>query len=272
MSNETQLKRKYTRLDPSTWAEVRGLWELGDATLDELSDRYGVSVRALQAHFRKHQRSKGARAAQFAAAVQKELFDEELADKDLTAQRARDVREAAYTGCVMIEQLISAQLELAQKDAALAVRAASALKALSLAAASLERTHNLKYRALGLDKLVVEEQLPVLTLRDLTSDEIEALQAGHDNGDELDEVLSEGHGADHDASASTPDVATGWAEQDDEVVIGFDDDDDHPAGHENKQQSEQPAEQVARDAEGYRIVRRATAFSAQVASYPAAAK
>src|SRR5258705_1668570 len=44
------------------------------------------------------------------------------------------------------------QLELAQKDPSQAFKAAAAVKLLSLAAAGLERLHNLKWTALGMNR------------------------------------------------------------------------------------------------------------------------
>jgi hypothetical protein len=67
-------KRKYQRLAPSVWAKICGQWEIGDVTLAELSDRFGVNTRTLQAHFAKHAVVKGSKAAQLALAVKEELF------------------------------------------------------------------------------------------------------------------------------------------------------------------------------------------------------
>jgi hypothetical protein len=39
-------KRKYQRLAPSVWAKICGEWEIGDATLGELSHRFGVNTLA----------------------------------------------------------------------------------------------------------------------------------------------------------------------------------------------------------------------------------
>src|SRR5215217_7570807 len=77
-------KRKYTRLTPKAWAEIEALWQVGEVTLAELSDRYEVSQRALQAHFHKHGITKGEKSAAIAAAVKEEVFKEELDDADLT--------------------------------------------------------------------------------------------------------------------------------------------------------------------------------------------
>ncbi len=179
MSDIAITKRKYIRIDQSTWAEIEGLWEAGDTTLQDLEARYGVSRRTLQSHFAKRGTVKGAQAAQLAAAVKQQVFSQNLADEDLTTTRAKETRESAYRNALVVEGLIMAQLEVAQKDPTQALRAAGAIKALSLAAAGLERIHGLKWRALGLDKDSLQgEELPVLVFEDLTAEEIRAIQRG----------------------------------------------------------------------------------------------
>jgi hypothetical protein len=96
--------------------ELRAYWESGDHSLAELSDRYGVSPRAIQSHLSKLGSVKGAKAAEMAAAVQKEIFKDELGDRDTLVLRAKETREATYANAKIIEGLIMAQLQNAQKD------------------------------------------------------------------------------------------------------------------------------------------------------------
>jgi len=139
----TRKKRKYVRLSPSTWAELRALWETGDHGLAELSDQYGVSPRAIQSHLKKLGSVKGAKAAALAAAVMTKVFKDELNDQDTLTHRAKETREAAYTNAVIIDGLIKAQLALAQKDPTQVYKAMTAFKMLSLGAAAVNRRSNL---------------------------------------------------------------------------------------------------------------------------------
>lgn len=174
-------KRKYRRLSESEWAEARALWEVGDSSLEELGAHFGISKRALQFHFSKHGLSKGSKAKELAAAVEKEIFRAELTDKDLLVERAKDIKERTFTNAQVIEKLVMAQLEQAQKDPSGAHKAASAMKMLSLASATLERLHHLKKTAIGLDKdPAIAEELPVLTFRDLSKEDLEEIRAGHE--------------------------------------------------------------------------------------------
>jgi hypothetical protein len=215
----TRPKRKYTRLSPSKWAELRAFWEAGDHSLAELSHRYGISQRAIQTHVSKHGSIKGAKAAEMAAVVQKEIFKQELGDQDTLVFRAREMREAAYANAIIIEGLVMAQLQNAQKDPTQAFKAASAMKTLSLAATALERLHAVKSRALGLDKEnAVPDELPVLMFRDLTSEELTELQ----KRDETDDDGELGIPIAPIDSADLTSVGTDGGESDDIVVEGDD--------------------------------------------------
>lgn len=183
----THSKRKYTRLSPSEWAELGAYWESGDHTLPELSDKYGVSQRAIQSHLGKLGSIKGSKAAEMAAAVKHEIFKDELVSSDILFNRAKETREATYANAEIIEALIMAQLQVSQNDPSQAFKAATALKALSLAASALERLHSTKTRALGLDReSALPDELPTLIFCDLSSDELASLREPDEDADDID--------------------------------------------------------------------------------------
>ncbi len=138
-------KRKYRRLTPAEWAEARALWESGETVLQELSVRFGVSERALQAHFAKHSTLKGSKAKELAAAVQETVFADIFEDPAAARAKGRQARTAPDQNATKIEGLIMGQLAEAQKDPANAHRALSALRALALATQALERAHSMKW-------------------------------------------------------------------------------------------------------------------------------
>jgi hypothetical protein len=213
----TRPKRKYVRLAPSDWAELRAYWESGDHGLAELSDRYGVSPRTIQSHLSKLGSLKGAKAKELAAVVQKEIFKEELGDQETITRRAKETREAAYTNAVIVDRLVMAQLAVAQKDPTHAFKAATAIKTLALAAATLERTQAIRLRALGLDKEnAPPDEFPVLTIRDLNADELKALQ----ERDEPDGESELGTTIVPMTSADSECLGTDSAESDDIIVEG----------------------------------------------------
>jgi len=144
----------------------------------------------------------------------------ELGDKDLTANRAREVRETAYENAKQIEQLVMAQIALAQREPGQILRVASALKGLSLAAGTLERLHGLKFRSLGLDRHVDERELPKLIVDCYTDDELTDIRA--QQGDEKDLVGAEL--VDDAPSGVLGPAPKSRPEDDDVVALGFDGD------------------------------------------------
>ena len=169
-------KRKYKRLAAAEWAEARALWETGEATLEELSLRFGITERALQVHFRKHATLKGSKAKEVAAAVQQAVFADIFEDSAVARAKGREARAAAYGNATQIEGLIMAQVSEAQKDPANAYRASSALRMLALAMQALERAHSMKWASLGLDQLEDAQELPVLPIIDYSEEQIEEIR------------------------------------------------------------------------------------------------
>lgn len=184
----TSPKRKYIRLSPAQWAEVEALWQTGGVTLAELSERFGPSARALQNHFAATGTVHGSAAAAISCAVRDAVLKDELPVKDQLVTRAKDTRERAYRHADIVQDLVMAQLEVIRNDPSQALRVNTALKALSLAAGALDRLHELKRRALGLDdEGVQDEDLPELPIIDLTTDEIAGLRAQQEEDEMLDD-------------------------------------------------------------------------------------
>jgi hypothetical protein len=108
---------------------------------------------------------------------------------------------------------------------------------LSLAAAGLERLHDLKWKALGMDRdSVLPDELPELIIRDLTTKEIEELQAAQE-GEDADSGILPDDSETHDPEA-------------DEIVFETGEADPKPP-------KSKPAPRT--DAEGCRLVREAQA-------------
>lgn len=106
-------KRKYVRLSNEAWAEIDALWELGEATLPELADRYGVSTRTLQAHFEKNGVVKGSKGRELAREVKAEIFSRASENMKDIARLAGESKRQAYVNSLAIEGLLMEQLQIA---------------------------------------------------------------------------------------------------------------------------------------------------------------
>lgn len=186
----TKAKRKYTRLPPTLWAEIRAHWETGEPTLEDLAGRYCVTTRTLQSHFSKHECVKGSKAKEIASAVREAVFVEKFDDHEKRIHKGREARWNAVANAEKIETAIMSQIEQAQKDPASVVRASAMIKMLNLASQGLDRMHALKWEAMGLDRIDETDELPELHIVDLTEEDLENIRAGHTTAGEDD--LGEG--------------------------------------------------------------------------------
>ena len=216
MTMETP-KRKYKKLSPATWAEVRAVWEIGEATLEELAEQHGVTTRTLQAHFEKNKTIKGSKAREIAAAVQEAVFADNFFDQETRVQKYRETRLADYNNAAKIESLIMAQLEAAQTDPS-AGGAKAAIKRLSLAAQALQRTSAMKQKAIGV--VHDPEELPVIRFENLTEEDIEEIRKneGGDYDEEAESNDAPASAGSHDGTAR-PEVAKDEFEDDDDIIV-----------------------------------------------------
>jgi hypothetical protein len=154
------------------------------------------------------------------------------------------------------------QLELAQKDPTHAFKAATAIKTLSLAAAGIQRLHELKVQALGLDQIVDEGELPTLHVHIMSREEEEAIRNGHGEDENLDEVME-------DDEVHLPPAIEDFSERKCSEVLEEPEDDVIEQGFEDEleEDSARP-EDERRDEDGFRIVRAAPGSAPEMRAAP----
>jgi len=177
MSITAAPKRRYVQLPENEWAEVEALWEAGSATLPELSHRYGVTQRTLQARFARRSVEKGASAKALAVQVNARVQAAQEADVEDLAERAKLIRDTTYAAASKTEKMLAATLDAADADPSQIYAAAAKIKMLMNAAATLERLHALKRSALGInDDTLVSDEIPTLQIVNLTAEAVAAMR------------------------------------------------------------------------------------------------
>ena len=177
-------KRKYVKLTSEAWAEIDAQWELGEATLPELADRYGVSTRTLQSHFEKNGVAKGTKGREIALGVKAEIFSRAADNMKDIARLAGESKQRAYVNALAIESLLMEQLTMAASKPADAYRTATTIKSLALAAQTTERLLGIKSKALGLDRNeLLAEELPEFKIKYITDEEALEMRRAHEAAD-----------------------------------------------------------------------------------------
>lgn len=171
-------RRRYVRPTAEQWAEIRALWASGGIDLASLSERFGVTGRAIQSHCRKHGIVRGAASAARAKAVEERVLAEVMpeGDDDL-ATKIRFAKATALQDADTIRSLVLAQFG-ALREPAEGLSIASALRAIDIGAAALERARRSRFTALGLDKgdPLATVELPELPIRVLSDEEVAAIR------------------------------------------------------------------------------------------------
>jgi hypothetical protein len=181
--------RRYKRLSPTEAAEAMARWRTGAETLEEIAGAYGVSTRALQYKFRQAGAAKGEAIVEDARRIERETIEEAFGDQPDRLQRGKRARQSSLDLAERIERAASSILTEIEATPSTAGSYAGGLRALSLAAQLVERTFAIKSSALGLLPGDLDpEELPQIIIRDLTEEELEAIRAGHGDGDEDEEV------------------------------------------------------------------------------------
>lgn len=178
----TEEKKKKTRnssprLSARKWAEAEALWESGDATLGQLSEKYGLSRQAFQRHFKRHGIVFASKREMHKKAVTESVVKAVQEDATILAARIRETKEEHYKMASGLAKLTWAEILKAKQDGVPVGTAIMNLKALDTAASVLKKVREERYAVLGLDKDVVDEtEVPELVISELTAEQIESLR------------------------------------------------------------------------------------------------
>jgi hypothetical protein len=188
MSEESTPRK---RLSEKEWSEIVVLWELGEHSLQDLSERYGITPGAISSGLNRRGAIHGRLAVENAQKIAKESQD----DFAVLLQRAKETKDFHYKSASMIGQLAVKKVQQAEKGDISYAQADDEIKVLLNASKVNAEARKERFAVLGLDKddLVLED-LPELTIQEMSSFEIEQIRAEQDrrakSGD-LDEISVE---------------------------------------------------------------------------------
>ncbi len=199
-------RRPYRKLLPAQEVELVQLWEAGGHTAEDLAILFGLSRRGIQAAVSrlgaKRRRRPAGAAPGAVAEIRARVCAAPLPVAADQADRTVALLDAAFANASHLEALTMATV-----DDAAAAGGIAALRALDIAASALARITTIKRQAAGLgaSNPITIGDLPELTVRELTAEEIAAIrdqQVAEDNAamsstDDDDNVVAEG---DDDAS------------------------------------------------------------------------
>ena len=176
-SNLTEQTTPKKRLSEKEWSEIVVLWELGEHSLQDLSDRYGITTGAISSGLNRRGAIHGRLAMEEAQKVAKGSQD----DFAVMLQRAKDTKDFHYKSSSLIGQLAVKKVQQAERGDISYAQADDEIKVLLNASKVNAEARKERFAVLGLDKddLVLED-LPELTIQEMSSFEVEQIRAEQD--------------------------------------------------------------------------------------------
>lgn len=178
------------RLVAAQWAEAVAMWELGEASLADLANRYGVTRETFSRKFKKMGVVKGSRAAEQADRVRKEIEKSSITDATILAERARSTREDHYNWATLLAKMSMLEISTARTEGRSISTTLPVMKAIDKALDALRKAREERWKCLGLDdESFLPDDLPDLTIKELTASEIDEMRE-RGFGDMTDESLA----------------------------------------------------------------------------------
>lgn len=211
---------KTRKLTARQKAEAAALWSAGDATLHDLSVRYGKTKEHLSRTFTKMGVKKGERAREAVEEAKAAIAKEMVSDSAELAKKVRAAKDDSDRFYTTLRKLTLHEIITAKKSGLPLSAIFNNLKSLEVASKIARITQEGQFEVLGIstEPVELEDDIPELRITGLSSDQIEELRntQSTDQLDALDDGLDDGRDPDENVEEGD--------EDDDES------DDDDPAG------------------------------------------
>lgn len=174
------------RLSQAQWREIELLWESGDITLKELSEKYGKSTDTIYAHFKSKGIKRGARAEELRKIADSLAKQKAQEESHIISERIRNTKEQHYKMAEAIGKLVFKEVLQVQSSGSKYREIQQDLKSLHVAMETLKKVREERWVVLGLDKDVVDEDsLPELIMSTMTAEQAQALRDAQEEDDDF---------------------------------------------------------------------------------------
>lgn len=167
------------KMKPKEWAEAETLWESGNVTLKELSERFKMVEETFSRHFARIGIKKGSKAALASEKVREGVLKTMVDDATVLSTRIRETKEEHYKLSSLLVKLASNEILQAKRDGQPYESKLNNIKALDLAMNVIKKGREERWAVLGLDdpNSVNDDELPELMINEMTAAQIEDMQA-----------------------------------------------------------------------------------------------
>lgn len=183
------------RISEPTWKAMEALYESGTVTMADLSRTYGSSPQSMSRRFKRLGIKKGSKAEEIKEKVVEKVAEAISKPASLFAEKRQERIEDTKTEHYNLNRAISVMLNkiIAEsvKDKKPIDAKMGEIKALRQAAATLAITRKERWAILEVDTEIDEDNLPEITISDLTDEEILILRTEDSEEEDEETVITE---------------------------------------------------------------------------------
>lgn len=181
--------RKWKQLTPAQWEQVVVLFEMGKVTVADLVQMFGISDVGLRKGLKKRGAVKGCRAHE----IGQSAVEAAKSDAQKNFERISTMKERMLGYTDLIAKLTMREITEAVKSSTPLSTKRHDLQSLQRAMAVIQAARSENYHLLGLnDEFTPTEELPDIGIAEYSADEIDKIQRGFDDQDEiLDSQMSD---------------------------------------------------------------------------------
>ena len=172
-------KQRKPNLKPSQLAEMEALWESGEMTLKELSERFGRDTSAISRHMTLNNVIQGSRAEEYGRMIREKIATELAGDAGENARKIKKMKDEYIGYNEALNKLVGNELQTARSKGLPLQSVYPNLKAIKEAASifAMTRTENWALlNVIDFEHKHVDADIPELLISELTGADIEKMR------------------------------------------------------------------------------------------------
>lgn len=165
------------RLTPEQYETAKTMWASGRYTLSSISERFDISIQALQKRFARDGISKGMNVKKHAEAVEKAMENSIVNEAQAIAKLIKEEKEVSLKFSEQIRKRTMYEIAKATQEKIPLAAIEPNLKALAVAQKIMNGCYDLSSRVLGIERFESkDDEIAVLRIEEMTQEDIKEMR------------------------------------------------------------------------------------------------
>ena len=174
MEEKSKVARKLT---PEQYEKAKAMWGSGRYRLKDISERFSISIQALQKRFNRDNVRKGMNAEKHAKAVEQAMENSIINEAEEAARLIREEKEVTLRLNEQFRKRLAYEMAKTTKEQIPLAAAEANIKVIERAQRIVDNCYALSSRVLGIDRIdQATMDMPTLRIEEMTADDISEIR------------------------------------------------------------------------------------------------